>query len=791
MFSIKKYFVLLALHQTASGMIADSQVSEVRIAASAALFKLSRKESGDMWLKKQADLILRGIEQNTFDLTPEQRISCIQAMHEMIKSILESANAIPDIYIHRIATILQAARHDRDTHPAQFSHELLITNIALRFLDEVGMEILVSFPGLVPDPRRQAAIARVVAVMQAMGYSFNLKSLIGHCHDIAVMIFNMLTKSTSELVAYADHLQLALAGMNALTVRTGRNVKWSYAPMALAMFYCVPALSNVSTETRLANMRTLSNFVGDAGTDSVSLEWASILQNMHIPTSRSSIMVLRRELASAVAMSAMGGPGSVESGAIAILTQACELLVQNPDLSSKILDLVIHEKFNFVSLIRKIQNNEDIQRVTAMLQAILNSRSIAGNAAISIPTPLLITPPSVARIPATTGALVRIRNSLTVWSNAPSSHMETWLPSITGDILLKNDFSASQLNWLDNFLDSKIMRSDSWLETACQYRRFMRIGIIDHPDSPIMREPSSHRYSALAKKLCSNLLFISGVRSVDDDVIREVIRTFESSTELEVVSDQIFQYTLAYKEFQADPNWDSGDTVVDFVPKSLLFVTGDSEAAGWRLREFLRYGPRLYLRRASVGPTFSLEIRDRFAEYARPWADFEPVLRQFGRLYRAQGTIILMKLRDFEPGDSLCNNLNLKSGSVIGSSDELFSGAFRTLSGFGLFGSGIPAELIPVKRAVFRFLEAYVAFVEKVAELEIGDPQQRATWRRIVEEAICNIFSAKFHVNMIRIYRPAEVTYWSYPLSSLVYFTGKLEEQTERLSQLVPRLPVN
>ena len=738
MFSIKKLFVLIALHHTAAGVTPTARVSQVRSDSFASLVNLSRKDPGDMWLTKQADLILTAIEHNTVDLTPEQRISCIQAMHNMIGTILETVENRPDVHIHRMATILEAARGDRDAHPAQFSHELLIANIALRFLDEVGMDILGTFPGLVPDPTRQKAIGRILRVMHAMGYSFNQESQIGQCSDLTALFFDVLTKSTTELVSYADHLQIAFEGMNALTLESGLTVKWSYGPMALSMFYCIPALSEVPTETRLTNMGALSGLVGDEEADILSQRWALILRDLHMTEFTLELMQFRPELASAIALSAIRGAESLESAALNTVSDFYQLIVRRPEVMEVDHMMSIRARLEIADLVHSIQSAQNIQPKMNILQARINAAAVVDNEAPGVPIPALVTPASLAQIPATSGVLVRIRNSLSLWINTPGSHTETWLTSITGDLLVHNAFSANQLVWLDNFLDKKILSKDPWIETACYYRRFLGIGIFDHADIPITNPNYRERLVPRAKKLCSNLLYTTGVRDRDEFLTRQVFHEFTMGN-LETVSDEMFQYTLAYKEFQADPDWFAGNAAVGFLPNELLnaYLNPDEEGTGFR--EFLGYQSALYGERALRRSNFPLEIRARIAAHARPWKEFEPLIKRFDEVYRTHGTKILINLRDFTAPSIPAEDLNLNSKTVIGRAHRIFSRAFRSLTVLGFLGDNVPVPVLRLKPAVLRFLEAYVAFLERVSQVEITSNQDHIAWKSIMNAAIDEI----------------------------------------------------
>ena len=738
MFSIKKLYLLVAFHQTASGMTPDAGVSRFRTESLASLAKLSRTESGDMWLTKQADLIIGAIEQNTLNLTPEQRISCIQAMHEMIRSFLVTAGDRPDSHMHRMATILQAARRDRDTHPAQFSHELLITNIALRFLNDIGVDILDDFPGLIPDPQRQATIRRIVRVMQAMGYTFNYESRIGFCADTAELFFGIVTKSTPELTAFADHLEVSFKGMNALTLQSGLTVKWSYGPMALTTFYCIPALSDVPFETRLVNMERLSGFVGDQVADTMSQLAATLLSDAHMAEYSAQLRKIRYDLPSLVALGAMNGPGSLHSAALATLARFVQIRMREHSvLDATGFSLPGSSQERMEDLVHAVQSNQDIEQSIAIAESLIADANHGDGLALINANPAPFIPANVAQIPATSAVLVRIRNSLALWSIAPSSRMQTWLPNITAEVLLENELSPSQLSWLDNYLDPMTLTREYWVETACQFRRFLNVGIFDHEDIPIRDEALRERLVPLAKKLCSNLLYSMGDLERDDELLRLVIKQFRSADNLAAVPDEIFEYMHAYKEFQADPNFAAGNAAVGFVPHELLNAYGNMRTEGRGFREFIKYKSGLYVNRALRGSKLPLVIRAKVASHGRPWKEFEPLIQRFDRVYRTHGTKILMNLRYFEVSHALYSNLNVDSSLVLGIAHRVFARAFASLTVLGFLGDDVPASAMPLKDAVLEFLGAYVAFVEKVSQ--IPDGELDAYLKQRIQEAISAI----------------------------------------------------
>lgn len=737
MVSITRLFVILALHQSASAAAPDANVAHARNEAFASLVSISRRQSGDMWLTKQTDLILTAIEHDTLNLTPDQRISCIRAMHDMIANILQTVEARPDIHIHRMATILEAARLDRDNHPAQFSHELLITNIALRFLNDVGMDILSTFPGLIPDPQRQSAIGRIVTVMQAMGFTFNHEERIGFCADTTALFFSILTRSSEELVAYANNLQVAFDGMNALTLQSGVAVKWTYAPIAMTMFYCIPSLSSVPFDTRLQNMELLSGFVGGHETDVLSQDWAVVMRNFHSAGFAYEARLLRLEIVNALAVKVSMGAGSQESEALETVRDYLELVVRRPRVFARDS---IRAKIQIEELLRSIQDGAELPQNRAFLQARITQAVTPVDEAAAVPIPPMIVPASVAAIPATSAVLVRIRNSLTIIENTVGGYRTQWLLSVTSELILQNTLSASKLAWLDNYLETRIWNQDSWTETACLYSQYLGVKVlIDHPHLPRAGVPRD-RFIPLAKKLCSNLIYSMGATSRHEFFTRHVTGKFTTSSNPEDFFDDFFEFTLAYKEFQADPDWEAGNAAIGFVPSELLTVyhrpTADSRGFG----EFLRLESSLYARRALRGSDFPLEVRAKIASHARPWKMFEPLIKRFEQVYRTYGTKILIDMRNYETPYMQYQDLNMDSRNLLGRAQRIFARAFRALTVLGFLGEEVPAAILPLKGTSLRFIGAYVEFLEELGQVEIRDLEHYTAWKKIMQKALSKIW---------------------------------------------------
>ena len=220
---------------------------------------------------------------------------------KMLESLdIDEADAEEPIVEPDFASIIEDAMADQKSHPEFVSDDWLVANVAMRFMKQTGLDILAEYPDLISSSERREAIRKILTVMDAMGYSFSDDEQIGMCGSGMELFDKILAQSTEELVEYSALLTAAYEGMEALTASAGIDVRYSYSPMGLLHFYCVPALSPKQYESRLDNMRAVAM---KAGSDSLALHWAPVMGHGQAD-------MIKRELPSllAIALNSEGEP---------------------------------------------------------------------------------------------------------------------------------------------------------------------------------------------------------------------------------------------------------------------------------------------------------------------------------------------------------------------------------------------------------------------------------------------------------------------------------------------------